>query len=1325
MSGITRVRDFGLRTALLLVLMACLPSAWSGLPPVQIARSPLLAGQDKPRPNLLLSLSIEFPAVAAAYRGEHGTYDRTFEYPGYFNPLKCYAYNGGNRNLTDDGYFFIAKNADTVHECGGDTFSGNFMNWAASSMLDMLRYALTGGDRVIDTADTTILQRAVLKGGDSDNFYAHRTYFPRRVVIAGGDVSAPGRVTPFNVKTLYVVSCRNRILFSDSSSGLAGDNGNDSREADGFCTASYDGKGKPGPEALDKKLGEYLVRVKVCDSKEGSARTDLCQKYGSNYKPVGEIQRRSDRLRMAVMSYVLDGSPNRYGGVLRSPMKYLGPTAPDLSGLTERGNERAEWDPVTGILYSNPDDPAARNSRSANSGLINYINKFGRSGNYKTYDPLSELYYEGIRYLQGLPPTPEATAGVSEVMRDGFPVIASWTDPVIAACQKNYLLAIADANTYWDRYLPGNEGTWYGDGGDAYDAARRIDTGIAGRTPALDVRAWTRKVGEMEMAARADYPASMAGFRLNALDAMEAGANRHGSYYIAGLAHWAYANDIRLDKPGRVTTLAVDIDEGGNGLLDGSTRLPGPRDSQLYLAAKYGGPAGRETVPNPFFTQSTGGSSAGRRKPAPVGAEGIYPANYFLASQPGAMIRSLRKAFARSGSMTGTLSAAALSAPRLSAGGEYLYQAEFDPMTWSGSLTKLALSPDDNGSVKVDSAAEWDAGEILTGTGGKPGFPRPDERKIYTSRTEAGKTLATVAFEWDKLTNSQKAALNLSPVENMNDGLGEKRLEYLRGHRELEIGQASGIFRMRERLLGDIVNSNPLYVGAPARNMQGSGYQQFLNEYRNRPRTIYVGSNDGMLHAFSAADGTELFAYVPNALFKHLNQLTHPAYAHRSYVDGQLAASEALVRGDWKTVLAGGMGAGAQGVFALDVSDPSDFAGGSGALWEFTDADDPDMGNLIGAPAIGKFLLKIVNGVPEYGYFVVVPSGVNNHVDDGAGRFNTDAAGALFLLSLDKPPSAKWQQGVNYFKFRAPSQDPSLPNGLAPPALVVGADDAVHYAYAGDLQGNLWRFDFSGSAPWSKALASKSPVFVAKDGRGMRQPITMQPKVMFAPGKGYVVLFGTGKFIEESDLSPSGFSQQSFYAIYDTTESKYSIAGRDQLVARKTEKTTGDGLRITGDLFSYGAAEGQKRGWYLDFPDAGSSGERSVTPPILADGSLLFNSLIPPGGMCSPGGGRSYMLDSLTGFALGGNSTGYLSQAGMLKPPTKIATATETGDRNPVGRKVARRRYTVINFGSDEEVKPGVAPASQIIRESLVPAGRLSWREILNWKELRDAFNKK
>ncbi|MGV3742720.1 MAG: pilus assembly protein, partial [Burkholderiaceae bacterium] len=1095
------------------IILSAAGQTHAGIPEVDLATSPL-TGSANVHPNVLLSFSIDESASRAAYLDGHEHYDRARDYAGYFNPRKCYAYQGGNRNISS-GYFYILRDADALRECS-QSFSGNFMNWASTSLLDILRYALTGGDRVVDTVQATVLQRAVLK----DASYAEAGYFPRKTLQAGANSSIPNRVTPFNVNVLYIVSCRDRILFSDVRG-----TGNDCN------TSAYDGNGKLA--AGDKKLGEYLARVQVCDRHEGSTRTDLCQAYGKIYKPVGVLQRYAEELRYSVMGYLLDPTEKRYGGVLRSSMAYIGQLDFPYPGFSATANQKPEWDAATGILYSSPGTNTAVQQNTA--GTINYINRFGRSGSYKKFDPISELYYEGLRYLQGKPPTSAAMEDMPEAMKDGLPVVTPNSDPVIAACQKNYLLSIGDANTHWDRYLPGNQRTTLHGGQHAHDQARPVEPAAFGKTPSLDVKPWTEKVGEMEADVGGRHGNPSPRGTLANLHMLDTGSDGHGSYYMAGLAYWANTQDIRHDKPIRVRTLTVDLDEGGNGNLDGGTRAVKPQDSQLFLAAKYGGFRDVNKNGNPFATYADDGKALVRLDTEEWDSAGSgSPDAYLIAGDPRALIDGVRSMFAMlvdegTDDFYEHVRHGVLVPPDETGKADAtLYQAGFSRIRWRGSLKKFRVRVTADGDAERSAMPVWDAGKILTGTRDTPPLPSPDERKIFTYGTHPGKQQSTVEFRWQALDAMQRTSLSTTSGDARDEDLGEMRLNYLRGDRTRELGRRDGIFRVRRTILGDIVNSIPVYAGPPDATHQDIDYPAFQAQYRQRTKAVYVGANDGMLHAFDADSGVELFAYVPNALMPSLALLTQPEYRHRPFVDGGIAVGDAKVQGKWRTVLAAGMGAGAQGVFALDVSDPAHFDRGLGAIWEFTDRDDPDIGHVMAAPQIAKFRTKMAGGLASYEYFIVVPSGINHYKADGAGTFSSTGQPVLFLLSLQKEPSSAWKLGVNYYKIRLPAGETNAPQALSQPVLAGDAAGAVRHAYAGDIQGNLWRFDFKDGAPWSKALGSNAkPLFTARDQDGGRQPITTQPRLVYAPGKSYMVLFGTGKFLEAQDAAPAGFGTQS------------------------------------------------------------------------------------------------------------------------------------------------------------------------------------------------------
>ena len=420
---------------------------------------------------------------------------------------------------------------------------------------------------------------------------------------------------------------------------------------------------------------------------------------------------------------------------------------------------------------------------------------------------------------------------------------------------------------------------------------------------------------------------------------------------------------------------------------------------------------------------------------------------------------------------------------------------------------------------------------------------------------------------------------------------------------------------------------------------------------------------------------------------------------------GSPGYGEARIGATWRTVLASGMGMGARGVFALDISDPARFGQGTGALWEFTEADDPAIGHVRAAPVIAKISREkgVKDGAQRF--YAVVSSGINNLAPDGAG--------ALFLLALDKPAGQAWKSGVNFFSIATSGGDALLANALAPAALVVSADGSASRAYAGDLRGNLWRFDFS-------TMAARR-LFTARDTAGVVQPITYAPKVVFAPGGGYLILFGTGKLIEESDLLPPSFTPQSVYAILDAPgAAPESATSRSQLAAR-TLAPSATGYAVSGAGFAYFGPDA-KKGWYFDFPDAGKNGERAAGSPVSIESAIVVASMIPAVGEEGVASGRLYLLDALTGFAYDpvsgikpGGATGELSPFNPLLPLLFVDAAAGKGERSATGAIVSTRRVTLVRPHS----AAGAPPAVKF--DMRYPSGRMGWREVANWRELHQA----
>jgi type IV pilus assembly protein PilY1 len=644
-------------------------------------------------------------------------------------------------------------------------------------------------------------------------------------------------------------------------------------------------------------------------------------------------------------------------------------------------------------------------------------------------------------------------------------------------------------------------------------------------------------------------------------------------------------------------------------------------------------------------------------------------------------------------------------------GGGYLLEADFDLAQRTGRLLRRDFafsSPSGaagNAGVPQVGAVRWDAASQLDG-----GSPAPADRRIYTLSTDG----VTLPFAWNSLGPSQKSAL-----DPLGDSTGSARLDYLRGVRAGE----GTVFRKRASLLGDIVRSAPLLVSAPEANIQGADYAAFYKRFRQRDAVVYVGANDGMLHAFDWTTGAERFAYIPAALLPRLAKFADPASAavHEAYVDGALTQSAALVAGQWRSVLVGAMGMGATGLFVLDVTDPGT---GPQGLWEFTEHDDSAMGHIHAPPQIVKLRVDGPRLASADRFFVLVSSGIN----PAAG-----ADGALFLLSLDKPAGTPWRRGENYYRLPAPARDPAASNVLAPPVVAVDIDGAAHAAWAGDSQGTLWHFSLTGLARaggGSAGMAARArPLFRARSADGQPQAITEAPRVVFAPGGGFLLLFGTGKSIEPADVLPSSFATQSFYAVRDrdlplNEAATAPVLGRAALAERRMVAGSGtDAFTIEGQPFDFnGAGKGVRQGWFFDYPRSLQDGERTAAAPQLSGSVLVISTSAPGAQPCAPIV-RAYVVDSLTGLshdrrgvAAPGGQTGRAMDgsdgslpymlAGAALPGTPAARLTPTG---------AVRGLRSLSLFSLPASGAGVL-LDQISQLSIT--GRLSWREVANWREL-------
>ena len=595
--------------------------------------------------------------------------------------------------------------------------------------------------------------------------------------------------------------------------------------------------------------------------------------------------------------------------------------------------------------------------------------------------------------------------------------------------------------------------------------------------------------------------------------------------------------------------------------------------------------------------------------------------DFFSASDPETFSSELGKML--EGFLAGTSSATGVSFDMTtveSGDTPWAFTAQFQPTNWSGDLIARPVGTEGGLSVGAGStrsaASQLNLSELSHG-----------DREIITYSDNKGVAFTNAN---DELTDAQKNDLMVA-------GDLEDVIAYIRGDRSKET--PNGSFRARGSRLGDIVHSTPAYVGGPASNWPSSGtydgYSAYVADKKDRDPVVYAGSNDGMLHAFSAKEVTaggkkaidfsELFAYIPSFLYsnaanKGLHHLAEPGYDHKFYVDLPLRSVDVKIKGRsgvgtgttpeaWRTILLGGSRTGGQGLFALDVTDPSSFSedeAGKMVLWEFT---HDKLGYLKDAP-----IVSLANWGGELRWTAFF--------GNGYGKGDT----GLYMLDINglvgSTPSA---DNLKFIKL-------ANTDGLSSVAVLdINGDGIADKVYAGDQQGNMWAIRDDGDGNWGNPYDG-SALFTATlpDGGGA-QPITAAPRVTFHPTMpdagntpNLLVVFGTGSYLYKSD--PADKQVQSVYAIWDkgapVTDDRETA-----LVERSMSTTTVDGVNArlsTGDNINYA----EKRGWYVNLP---VEFERIVTGAEIIGDFIFVNSMIPDVNPCIPGGTGWLMAFGLDG----------------------------------------------------------------------------------------------
>jgi type IV pilus assembly protein PilY1 len=683
--------------------------------------------------------------------------------------------------------------------------------------------------------------------------------------------------------------------------------------------------------------------------------------------------------------------------------------------------------------------------------------------------------------------------------------------------------------------------------------------------------------------------------------------------------------------------------------------------------------------------------------------------SYFSATNPASLSNSLTTALASISSERGSSSGAVTSSPNITAGNNFIFSSTFATSTWDGDITRQQLNPVTD---TISSTVDWDAQSKLDTKCAATDSPcsattTADRRLIYTFDSGSSgnlKEFSSTNYGSDSRFNAPAISTGVyglsqflctSPAvcltsAEQSAASGAALVNYLRGDHTNEgaLTDNTKYFRSRSHVLGDIVDSTVVFVGAPQFSYGDPGYSSFAAAQANRLPVVYVGANDGMLHAFRAegsaateaaialaesdtsnaanvsaaiaaqnADvanhvdgGQEIWAYIPSILMSKLYLLADKNYSslHRNFVDGQQEVADICVSNCsdnnaavWKTILVGGFGNGGRGYYALDITNPLS----PQALWEYTDSN---LGYTYGNPQIAK--------QADGTWVVAFTSGYNNVPNsDGTGG---DGQGRLYVLNA--------ATGAFIRSIPTGVGNTSSPSGMSKiVAEVVNsiADSTIQAIYGGDLEGNLWRFDINnnvGAAGYDAQLLAS-----LTDASGNPQPMTGKPAIGIV--NGYNVLYvGTGAYLAASDINTT--STQSFYAIKDplSTNTTPNIAiypnprtsgnfvqqiqtsttcpsGTSNLIC-----TPGDMIRTTTDYPVNFATGG---GWYLDLPVAG---ERAYTDPTLAFDLVVFSTNVPVAAACNLGGySFLYALD----YQTGGSASSY---TGVLAGNQNLA-ATSLG----------------------------------------------------------------
>lgn len=640
---------------------------------------------------------------------------------------------------------------------------------------------------------------------------------------------------------------------------------------------------------------------------------------------------------------------------------------------------------------------------------------------------------------------------------------------------------------------------------------------------------------------------------------------------------------------------------------------------------------------------------------------------YILAYTPQELIEAFQELISRLLARKSGSSAASTVSANIITENTKVFKTSFDTRGWSGSVVAQSIGLD--GEI---GAVEWDAGCLLTGglcgaLGGEDvgDAKDPVERNIYFFDGTTLKTFNLSNLSTAGLLGHISQSEILQPTVDVNGDIipplvnETDLINYLRGDRSEELktieGETTGAFRKRRSVLGDVIHSSAKVVRGPSESYiddafpASSGlktgderYSVFKTTHAERQNVLLVGANDGMLHAFDAETGVELWAVIPTHALSNMHLLADPDYEHQNFVDSSPTIRDVYINNTWKTVAVGGLRLGGQGFYAIDITNPLAPKG----LWEFSDGNDVDMGYSYGEAFITRLDTNYIDpddpsknvtlGEHENKWVALLPNGYNStETEDKNGRTDVNVGSGKSVMFM-----VNMEDGTKITKFEGEPEG-LKPNGMASAAVSdIPYNISANTAFFGDLEGSIYRVDLTDSDfPKSRMVAS-----IESYKTSITSPVRLTQYQNFSNRSDDIMVhYGTGKFIEDEDKLPDSIASTTFQylvGVFDRGHSELTplkvlsnLSGGD--FVEQTIETETDALRTVSNN---PVVKGDDKGWFMrlaqkDVTDP--TGERIFAKMATRASAhfLIFSTYLPTGGNACSSGGASWVMvvDNRTG----------------------------------------------------------------------------------------------